>query len=101
MNNFEKELKLLQEEFDRKVTKLAEEVRAELVIPACHKYKLDFISGMGRFLFFRGELQIADEDDAKRYNIPALKPIFEVLNLEVSHGQYLGYWVSDVTLAKT
>lgn len=79
---------------------LAEEVREQYVVPACKKSGKHFLSGNGSFMFC-GERQdrndtIMDVDDAiidrKRYLIP----VIDILDIEVSHGDHLGFYVRNV-----
>lgn len=99
--SFEEELEFLQKEFDSKVQALADRVRQELVVPVCKIHGLRFISGMGTFFFSKGKVNVGSLPtgyDEERLNEQCnLSPIMEILDLEVSHGQYLGYWVSDVS----
>ena len=86
---------------------LGEKVRAELVIPACRKHRLTFTSGMGTFFFSKGEHHYGNRDDvecgdaASRALSAAAKatiaPILDLLNEEISHNNYLGYYVTDAS----
>lgn len=99
---------------------LGEKVRVELVEPACKKHKLAFVSGNGTFFFQRratknkgfdgfdaAEPKYGSREDFK-LPVPygyrglsdaakrTLGPLLDLLNEEISHGQYLGYLVADV-----
>lgn len=97
-DHFMKELQTAQDQFDQTISELGEEIRKQVIIPVCKRNKLEFISGMGRF-FFTTNLgkDIGDASEAEGTRLErVLKPIFDLLNEEVSHNQYLGYFVSDV-----
>ena len=96
---------------------LGEKVRAEIVKPVCKKYKLNFVVGNGEFFFRKKKTKNKGFDAVEpRYgncedlvqDVPpgyrglsdsakkALKSILALLNEEISHGQYLGYFVRGV-----
>ena len=97
MKEYADALDILQKKFDEDVSALAEKLRQEVIIPVCKKHRLKFLSGMGRFFFYRGEKTYNDTHDHMSDSLREdLKPIFDLLNTEVSHNQYLGYYVDDV-----
>lgn len=96
MKRFKKAFEAVEAAHQAALENLAEDVRVNLIMPVCKKHKLGFLSGMGTFFFSKGNLTIASKEDALQHRMRVLIPILEVLNLEVSHGQYLGFWVGDV-----
>lgn len=101
LDHFLSQLQSAQDQFDQTVSELGEEIRKQVLIPVCKRNKLEFISGMGRFFFTTqdgknyGESWELEGNRLQR----VLKPVFALLNKEVTHGQYLGYFVSDVRKA--
>jgi hypothetical protein len=93
---YERILCKLQETFDKQVSDLAERIRTEVIVPMCQKHQLTFLSGMGRFFFSRDKENYSDEYDTPDELKFDLVPILNLLDQEVSHNQYLGYYVSDV-----
>jgi hypothetical protein len=92
-------------EYERKIEQLATEYRRDVLLLLCKKHQICFWSGMGDFYFCPmnddrtrsgATWAVGDEVQAgierKRYLIPVL----EVLNQEIEHGQYFGYFVQDV-----
>lgn len=95
---------------------LGRKIRAEIVQPVCKKHKLIFVSGNGTFFFRRRtknnnfdavELTYGNRVDLNQavphgyrdLSVSAkerLGPILDLLNEEISHGQYLGYLIDDV-----
>lgn len=101
-------LEQLRQNFHAGVEQLAELVRSELVVPACRRLGMRFISGMGTFFFAKPGVPPSDplhsigaDWEAKLAHRESLIPVLEVLNLEVEHGQCLGFWVADVDEADT
>ena len=106
------ELAGIVKRFDDDLTALGEKVRTELVMPACKKYRLTFSSGNGTFDFRRsqGDAYAPVWSNSKELDDPTphghrplseaakttLRPILDILNEKISHGQYLGYFVADV-----
>lgn len=90
-------LEIAQFKFDKEVSDLAEKIRQEVIIPACKQHKLEFISGMGTFFFTTqsGTYIYGRDYEGERLE-KRLKPVFDLLNKEVSQNQCLGYYVSDV-----
>lgn len=75
-----------------KLEEIAETWRAQTLLPFCRRHRLTFISGMGRTVFYR------DEEPVDSYDMPALKRLEEVLNLEgIGPNDCLGYYIRDVT----
>jgi hypothetical protein len=98
---YQQRLDKLVQEFDRKVSDLAEEIRTEVIVPACKKWRMDFISGNGTFFFSKGDKTysggygLTDSSFGPKFE-KEMVPIFELLNTEVTHNQVLGYYVGDV-----
>jgi hypothetical protein len=116
MQPYAAELERLLKTFDKQLEILAERIRTELVVPACKRHRLCFVSGNGTFFFRRKgtkneydalEPTYGNSEDLE-YDVPpgyrplssaakkTLGPILDLLNQEISHGEYLGYLVSDV-----
>lgn len=84
---------------DDEITALASKIREELVIPACRRHRLEFVSGNGVFFFAcgKGECRfMAHECKFSSAALETIVPILDLLNEEVSHAAHLGYWVEDV-----
>lgn len=100
--SYKQALQTAQEKFDGEVSRLAEQIRQEIIIPLCRTHKLRFTSGMGTFFFTdekgRGYTSdVVDRSYAGTLRIKrAVAPVFKLLNEEVSHNQCLGYFVCDV-----
>ena len=95
---FASKLEAAQIAFDREVSDLGEQIRQSIIIPVCKRHSLEFTSGMGRYFFTtKTNVNINELDYEGTKWEKILKPIFDLLNKEVSHNQYLGYFVSDVT----
>ncbi len=97
---FKKALDKVLKENDERITKLAEEFRSEVLIPLCKKHQLRFTSGMGMYFFTTKKVTYIERDEDFE-NHPhlkdELKPIFDLLDEEISHGQHFGYCVSDIS----
>jgi hypothetical protein len=104
MQTYADELVSITQSFDDEMTALGEKVRAELVLPACRKHKLRFSSGNGDYFFAKGDARYGGVNAAWHPKLSmaaqsTLKPIMDLLDQEVSHGQHLGYFVVDVECA--
>lgn len=90
----------LMDEFDAKIAAEAAEYREKVLVPLCEKHQLRFISGMGTFFFCpkggNKDWSAGNVEDAKLAKKRFLIPYLEVLDTEISHGQYFGFWVSDI-----
>lgn len=104
MKTWGRKLETIQGVFERSVSDLAEKYRREVLKPLCKKHGLQFFSGMGTYFFEQGGASIGSvphgEWEEEAYEKYGLKAVFEVLDLEVSHNQVFGYYVSDVRLGK-
>lgn len=99
---------LIEEQHRRSLLELGAKIRAEVILPACRKHKIRFISGNGTFFFTKGPGRYDDPtytsnsiNDVPRSRAEAklmdsLEPILELLDHEVGRGDYLGYYVEDV-----
>ena len=100
MKAWARKLEVIQGVFDRSVSDLAKKYRKEVIKPLCQKHGLEFTSGMGTFFFSKGKVNVGSsphgEDEWQLYIDCNLKPILDTLDLEVSHNQVFGYYVSDV-----
>ena len=100
MKTWERKLEVIQGFFERSVSDLAKKFRKEVIKPLCQKHGLSFTSGMGTFFFSKGEVNVGSsphgEDEWQLYTDCNLKPVLDVLDLEVSHNQVFGYYVADV-----
>lgn len=112
------ELKALQEQLEKDLDALGDKIGREIVVPVCAKYKLAFVTIQGNFWFMKkkytknqndwhnapryGDSEElsdpidADYDDISDAAKEALRPILDLLNMEVSHNQFLGYYVDEV-----
>lgn len=97
----EKRLEDAQDEFDRKVSEIAAGVRESLVVPLCRRRGFKFLSGNGVYFFSgtkRGEDVMYSDPFAP--HIPGdVRRVLVTLNIEVSRGMYLGFYVQNVDLA--
>lgn len=100
------ELQSIQDETRRRIEALADRVREDVVIPLCRRYKLNFVAGNGTFYFFDPKLDVhhsvtprammSGSEVAMRARLPDVAEAFKILDLEVSHGDYLGFYITDV-----
>lgn len=86
--------------FNEKIDKLVRKARKEVVIPACKKYKLTFISGNGDYFFVadvaeRPTLYISNKHTAINYNFH-LEYELSVLDIEISPVNNFGSLMGDV-----
>jgi hypothetical protein len=96
----EAELEAMMAEYESKVTALAARVRRDIIVPACKRYRLGYMTGNGTW-FFSGvrsgrNIIVGDEDEAARLRLTKLVPIFDVLMLQVHGNQCLGYYIENV-----
>jgi hypothetical protein len=89
----EKEVNFALAQFDMRIQAIANRVREERVISACRRIGGSFSSGMGTFGFYDHSGSPIMEWEAGPFR---LESVLEVLNLEITHGRYLGDWVLDV-----
>lgn len=92
---------------------LAEEIRTNIIIPACKKYKLNFCSGMGTWFFYRHgprsgkltqeqlnyDVHITNQIDAEDAGIKTgLMTVFDLLHLDLDEScrSDIGIYVRDV-----
>lgn len=90
-------------ELDRKVTEIAAEVRERLVVPLCRRRGFGFLAGNGDYFFHgtkRGEsVRYGDSLDD---DTPAdVRRVLAVLDIEITHGQHLGFYVESVEAQST
>ncbi len=79
------------------VEKLGDKIRKEVVLPCCKHNKLKYVSGMGRFFFYRGKKNYGAADEIEDPIFRAtMTPIFDLLNTVVYNVDVLGYYVGDV-----
>lgn len=77
---------------------LAERWRQEVLIRACIRHRVTFISGMGTYFFTHADGRSASSaDEAVRVRMGYLKPLFEVLDAVGFDRHEFGFSVSDVT----
>ena len=101
--DYQADLVFAHEDFLHAVDQIAERVRKEVVIPVCTKYKLTYT---GNGVLF-SELNPPEDDEPRDFrsmgDVEAygrnydLSEAFEILNLEVSPNDCLGFYVHDVT----
>ena len=97
LRRFEKAIEKAQAAFRAEVEKLAVEARAE-ILPYFQKHRLTFSAGNGTWFISKPSADDSDyyrqddhvEDDALPENIR------DLLNLEVAHGDHLGFYVADI-----
>jgi hypothetical protein len=86
--------------YDAALETIALQYRREVLLPICVKHGLEYIAGMGAYLFFRGEEQITQQYNPTAVKRYGLIGAFHVLEQDVSiSGDYVpfGWWVSDIT----
>ena len=103
----------LEKKFWEDISTLGENIRQEVIIPACQKHGVTFTSGMGRFFFtyvntrLNRSIDFSDAIDFDRLSTiisthkllslqEDLVPILKMLNTEITRSQFLGYFVDDV-----
>lgn len=96
-------LQAIQLGYQTAIQALAGQYRAEVLVPFCKKYKLDFVSGNGTWFFIdltqpcdSARSGFQDIEDAPRRVREVLRPVWNVLDFEVSRDDYLGYYVEEV-----
>ena len=96
-----KRLEACRRRFDADVARLAAEVRADLVVPACRKYGLSFTSGgaWGFWFTTKDGKHIESVEDAAEARIP-LRRVFAALDLEIDRDNFLGHYVESVNFAE-
>lgn len=95
-----------QEDFVRACSRIGEQIREELIVPACSKHKMIFLSGNGDFYFEYEEWRIESQDSFKYVsNRPSkemvllksdLTPILDVLNIPIGRIDLVGHFVANV-----
>jgi D-Tyr-tRNAtyr deacylase len=103
---FLKEADRLQEDYERKVEKLAARIRKALVVPLCKKYNLQFLSGNGSFSFYtkrglRDEWEVINDAETAEQVLDCepdeFAECFKALNADVNSGKHnVGMWCMDV-----
>jgi hypothetical protein len=102
VRKYEKEAQRIFKAFDDARDALAERIRQEVILPACRKYRCEFMSGNGRWSFYmigveRGNRgMISDEIDAKQYQKSGLIKVLAVLGMECGEKFEIGHFVRDV-----
>jgi hypothetical protein len=103
LGKYRAKLKVILDAQQEALTKLAAELREEVVLPVCREHDLEFGVVHGRTMFKprEGDLgsSVEDELDAREKGHHELLPVFPILNLEIDpHGyDVLGFYVADVT----
>lgn len=104
MNAIDKRIERARDAFQDEIERIAADVREKLVVPACKKYNLTFLSGNGGYAFYGtykgrevscGGWNEPDLEEAKRYGWN-LKRVCAALNTEVDATSCLGHYVMDV-----
>lgn len=97
MEKYTKQVAVIKERFDNDLQELGLLIRNEVVAPACKDHGLKFFSGNGTFFFAKGDTTYSDISDLRDNAVgKALKPIIDLLNTEITHNDYLGFYVGDV-----
>lgn len=73
------------------VAELAERWRRDVLLPFCRAQRLTYLAGNGRATFDRSNGEALAPDD------PLLAELMPVLNIEITHADYFGYYVDSVT----
>jgi len=84
----EQEIARAMEVLDQSMTRLADSIRSERVIPACCRINGSFASGMGTFCFYDQKDRPIMEWDAKKFR---LENLYARLNTEVYGHQVIGF----------
>ena len=99
------------ERYEKDLDALGANLRAEVVLPACRKHRLTFLSGSGGYTFYKGHAGKGHAHDAHRYSASCaddlyawpkscrveLEAVFKILDQEVARNDYLGLRVGNVT----
>jgi len=97
LGQFSKALEGAQALFRTNVEELAEQARAE-ILPYFKKHGYDFIAGNGSWSISRPAADTAPyyrpDDHVEDEELP--QNIRELLNLEVAHGDHLGFYIRDI-----
>jgi len=102
-NQYERRLKKARDTFEREVQSLADEVRRDLVVPACQKHGLEFLSGNGTYYFCSSDWNggskgtyVPDAIDARELGLDDLVPVFNVLDMEIDSNSAIGHYVPRI-----
>lgn len=84
--------------FDHQVSLIAAEVRKNLVVPLCLRRDFTFVTGNGRYAFYgKKNNEPCSYSNSLDPDTPAdVRRVLAVLDTEVTHGQYLGFFVECV-----
>jgi len=99
---YTQEVNVIKERFDNDLQELGLRIRNEVVAPACKNHGLKFFSGNGTFFFAKGDITYSDSFTFNTDHLQhdpigkALKPIIDLLNTEITHNDYLGFYVGQV-----
>ncbi len=96
---YTQQVNVIKERFDNDLQELGLRIRNEVVAPACKNHRLKFFSGNGTFFFARGEetySEVRDLERASKTLRETLEPIINLLNTEIVHNDYLGFYVGQV-----
>jgi hypothetical protein len=95
--NYIGKLEKLEEQFWARVSNLGVKYRKDVVLPLCKEHNVCFISGMGRFFFYENdEAQKEIDEDHPLWN-ETMKVLIGILDREITHNQFFGYFIDDVT----
>lgn len=98
-------------EKERGIERLADQIRREVVLPACVRFGLTYRAGNGTYGFGdpnpkikygHPRYAIGNEHDARAAKLSALVDVFRVLGMRVdseSHAE-IGHYIDDVTVAQ-
>ena len=100
-----KTMQVLGSSWERHVEEYCERVRREVIIPACQKYGVYFMSGNGSFSFYvkRDEVELSFRDSDTINSIDdcvgkyrGLRTVFKILQTELPPSDWqLGMFVGD------
>lgn len=96
--HYESRIELVLHAARKELQGLADEYRTLVLIPLCRRYRLTFISGMGRTVFYKQDGRSAGSaEEAISEKMSYLVPIFRTLDTEaIGHNDCFGYYVSDI-----
>lgn len=90
LDKYIKEAADIEDRFEDSLQELGLQIRNEVVLPACKKHGLKFLSGNGNFFFQRDKEVYADVLDLPDNEVgKAIRPILELLNQAVTIGTFL------------
>ena len=101
-SNIENQIKVIITDAQSKIEILAEEVRTEVVLPFCKKYKLTYLTGNGMTCFYDKNDEPIEIYDWAVMSKKRFKADFEkveaIINLTtIGYTDCLGFYIRDIT----